>query len=106
MFAHTVTHGLRIKLRENSFLFKENTQGRYGSASCGVLYVQKDRQYGLVDLADRSQQSLTPPQKSLAIGSKAVWGFPQLSFNNRKTLALSDFIDNLSDIFSGGVFID
>ena len=45
-------------------------------------------------------------RQSLAIGSKAVWRFPQLRFNNRKTLALCDFIDNLSDIFSRRIFID
>jgi len=57
------SNGLRIKLRQNSFLFQENTQSRYSSARYGVFHVQKNGRYVLVDLADSSLQSLTPPMK-------------------------------------------
>lgn len=49
-----------IKIKQNSFLFQENTEDRYTRAKHGMFRVHKDGRYVLVDLADEQLRPLTP----------------------------------------------
>ena len=49
-----------VRIEQNSFLFQENTEDRYGHAKYGMFRVHKDGQYVLVDLADKHLRPLTP----------------------------------------------
>ena len=52
------THSIRI--RQNSFLFQENTVDRYAQAKYGMFRVRENGLYILVDLADENLRPLTP----------------------------------------------
>jgi uncharacterized membrane-anchored protein len=52
------THSIRIK--QNSFLFQENTEDRYAQAKYGMFRVRENGLYILVDLADEDLRPLTP----------------------------------------------
>ena len=48
-----------IKLRQNSFLFEENTPERYNNASYGIFRVTSSGKYVLVDLAGEDFEPMT-----------------------------------------------
>ena len=49
-----------IHIKQNSFLFQENTEDRYALAKYGMFRVHEDGRYVLVDLADEHLRPLTP----------------------------------------------
>ena len=55
--------GFRIKLRQNSFLFKENTPERYSNARYGIFRVTSSGKYVLVDLAGEDFEPMTAVKK-------------------------------------------
>ena len=52
-----------IKLRQNSFLFKENTPERYTAARYGIFRVTDSGEYVLVDLAGEDFKAMTAVKK-------------------------------------------
>lgn len=53
----------RIKLRQNSFLFQENTPEKYSGARYGIFRVTSDGEYVLVDLAGEDFEPMTAVKK-------------------------------------------
>ncbi len=53
----------RIRLRQNSFLFEENTPERYNDARYGIFRVTSRGEYVLVDLAGEDFQPMTTVRK-------------------------------------------
>lgn len=49
-----------VRIKQNSFLFQENTEDRYAEAKYGMFRVEEDGRYVLVDLADEQLRPLTP----------------------------------------------
>ncbi len=49
-----------IHIKQNSFLFQENTEDRYAEAKYGMFRVEEDGRYILVDLADEHLRPLSP----------------------------------------------
>ena len=58
-----VPQAFPIKLRQNSFLFKENTPERYSNAHYGILRVTGSGEYVLVDLAGEDFKPMTAVKK-------------------------------------------
>jgi len=52
-------HYVRLEIPQQTFLFKENTEGRYESAKYGVFRVGESGDHILMDLADENLQKLT-----------------------------------------------
>ena len=53
----------RIKLRQNSFLFEENTPEKYNDARYGIFRVTSSGKYVLVDLAGEDFEPMTAVEK-------------------------------------------
>jgi uncharacterized membrane-anchored protein len=53
----------RIKLRQNSFLFEENTPEKYNNARYGIFRVTSSGEYVLVDLAGEDFEPMTAVKK-------------------------------------------
>jgi len=60
-----------IKLRQNSFLFEENTPERYDNARYGIFRVTSRGEYVLVDLAGEDFEPMTAVKKPLSADPNA-----------------------------------